>query len=136
MQQQLADHLAAVGFDEYQALRDQLLDILSDEDLGTGLGGATLTLGALCASMCEIERAYIESFRTFRMDYEYRQRDERMPRSVSSLRSWYAELDRDLMAALDALTDEDTNRRIIRSDFDPDEYSPRPVGQLNNYREA
>ena len=65
MHQLVADHLSSVGFDEYQALRDQLLDIPGDEDLDTGFGGATLTL-----------------------------------------------------------------------DIDPEEYSPRPIGQLQNYREA
>lgn len=137
MHQQLVDHLAAVGFDEYQALREQLLDILGDEDLGTGFGGAALSLGALCREMGEVEHAYVESFKAFHMDYDFHQPDPRMETSVAALRRWYAELDRELMAALEALTDDDvTNRRIVRSDFDPEYYSPRPTGQLNNYREA
>lgn len=137
MHQLLVDHLSAVGFDEYQALREQLLDILTDADLGTAFGGATLTLGALCRQMGEIQHAYVESFRTFRMHYDYRQPDERMETSVAALRSWYAALDADLTAALEALTEDDlTKRQIVRSDFDPSYYSPRPISQLGTYREA
>lgn len=136
MHQLVADHLASVGFDEYQSLRDQLLDLLSDADLGTRFGGVTLTLGALCREMGDVQHAYVESFRTFRMTYEDRHPDDAVETSVAALQSWYVELDRALMAALDALTEKDLERRIIRSDFDPAYYSPRPIGQLSNYREA
>jgi uncharacterized damage-inducible protein DinB len=137
MHQLLVDHLTAVGFDEDQALRDQLLDILSDEDLSTSFGGATLTLGQLCRSFGEIEYAYVRSFETFQMDYAYHHEDPRVEHSVGALRAWYAALDRDLIAALEALSEDDlTNRRIVRSDFDPSYYSPRPISQLGTYREA
>lgn len=132
----VADHLSSVGLDEYQALRDQLLDVLRDEDLGTRFDGDSLTLGELCREMGEVEHAYVESLRTFRMNYEYRQSDQRMETSVAALRSWYTDLDRDLMAALEALTEGDLERRIVRSDFDPDYYAPRPISQLGTYREA
>ena len=45
MNQILATYLAAEFFDEYQALRDQLLEIVTDDDLGFRLGGTTVTLG-------------------------------------------------------------------------------------------
>jgi hypothetical protein len=41
-------YLAGSFFPEYQALRDQLMEILSDEDLGLRLGGETMSLGELC----------------------------------------------------------------------------------------
>ena len=41
----LAKYLADTSLDEYQALRDQLLNVVTDADLGTQLGGGTPTLG-------------------------------------------------------------------------------------------
>jgi hypothetical protein len=66
MHRSIAEHLASVGLDEYQALRNQMLDVLTDDDLTTAFGGATPTLGALCREIGEVEHAYVESFRTSR----------------------------------------------------------------------
>ncbi len=68
-------HMPATYFSEYQALRDELLAILTDDDLGFRLGGASATLGALCREIGEIEHTYVESFRTFRQDFGYRNPD-------------------------------------------------------------
>src|SRR6185369_2530844 len=68
-------YLAGSFFPEYQALRDQLMEILSDEDLGLRLGGETMSLGELCREIGEIEHTYVESFRTFRQDFSYRNPD-------------------------------------------------------------
>ena len=54
------------------ALRHQLMEILTDEDLGYSPGGDNPTLGALCREMGEVEQAYITSFRTFEQDFGYR----------------------------------------------------------------
>jgi len=41
------------------------------------------------------------------------------------LSSWYAQLDRDLMALLEGCSEDDiANRRIVRSDFDIDDFAP------------
>jgi|SRR6185369_3714833 len=130
-------YLAGSFFPEYQALRHQLMEILSDEDLGLRLGGETMSLGELCREIGEIEHTYVESFRTFRQDFSYRNSDPALERSVDALRAWYAELDRDFMAAVAALSEEDiASRRIIRGDFDEDFFSPLPKIQLDVYREA
>ena len=65
----VSTYLAESFFHEYQNLRDQLMEILGDEDLSLRLGGGTASLGALCREIGEIERAYAESFRTFRQDF-------------------------------------------------------------------
>jgi hypothetical protein len=131
------DHLEATFFAEYQALRDQLMSILTDEDLARDLGGGSRTLASLCREIGDIEFAYVESFRTFRTDFGYRNADPALERSVPALVTWYAELDRDLTAALDALSEEDVlTRRIVRGDFDEDFFSPLPRVQLDIYREA
>jgi hypothetical protein len=122
-------------FPEYQALRDQLMDILVDNDLGYRVGGANPSLGALCREIGEIERSYIESFKTFAQDFGYRNPDPRLESSVAALSSWYAELDRELRAALEALSENDiANRTIDRRDF-PD-FNPQLGLQLDIYREA
>ena len=130
-------HLPATFFSEYQGLRDELMELLTDDDLGYRVGGATASLGALCGEMGEVERAYVDSFTTFRLTFGYRSQDRKVETSVAALSSWYAQLDRDLMAALEGLSEDDiANRRIVRSDFDIDDFAPLPAVQLDIYREA
>jgi hypothetical protein len=130
-------HLPATFFSEYQALRDELVAILIDDDLGFRVGGRTATLGALCREIGEIEQSYVESFKTFSQNFDYRNPDPRLERRVGALASWYAELDRDLAEAVAALSEDDiANRRIVRDDFDITDFSPSPDIQLDLYREA
>jgi uncharacterized damage-inducible protein DinB len=137
MNQRMAQHLDATYFGEYQALRGELVDRLTNGDLEFRLGGASLTLGALCREMGEVEYAYIESFRSFRQDFAYRHPQDGVEHDVAALRAWYADLDRELMAALDALSDEDVSQRhITRGDPSADAFSLLPPQQLDVYREA
>jgi hypothetical protein len=130
-------HMPATFFSEYQALRDELMEILSDDDLGFRVGSTSASLGALCREIGEIERSYVESFRTFRQDFDYRDPDPRLEGSVGALSSWFAELDRELTAAVATLSEDDiANRRIVRNDFDISDFSPLPNIQLDIYREA
>ena len=133
-----AGYLAETFFPEYQGLRDQLMETLSDEDLRLRLGGSTGELSRLlCREIGEIEHAYVQSFRTFRQDFSYRNPDPELERSAAALKAWFAELDRELMAAVEALSEDDiANRRIIRGDFDEEYFSPLPKVQLDVYREA
>lgn len=132
----LSEYLSAEFFDEYRALREQLLDVITDEDLRVSLGGTSPRLGALCREMGEIEHAYVDSFRTFRQAFTYQHRDQGVDTSVTALRAWYEELDRDLTDALEALSPTDMTRRIVRADFGEDYFSPTPTEQLDVYREA
>ena len=133
----VSTYLAESFFHEYQNLRDQLMEILGDEDLSLRLGGGTASLGALCREIGEIERAYAESFRTFRQDFAYRNSDPGLEHSVAALKAWFAELDRDLMSAVEALSEDDiASRRVIRGDFAEEYFSPLPKVQLDVYREA
>ena len=136
MNSTLSDYLTAEFFEEYQALREQLLDLVEDEDLRISLGGTSPTLGALCREIGEIEHAYIDSFRAFRQDFSYRHPQGDVEASVAALRAWYGDLDRQLNAALEALSSEDMTRRIVRADFEEDYFSPTPTEQLDVYREA
>jgi len=137
MQPLLAEHLQATFFRDYQALRDELMAVLGDTDLATSVGGESLTLGALCREIGEIEHVYAESLRTFRADFDYRNPDPRLETSVAALNAWYADLDRELDAALESLSEDDVlERRIERGDFDVDVFSPLARTHLDIYREA
>lgn len=130
-------HMPATFFVDYQALRDELMAILTDDDLGFRVGGESATLGSLCREIGEIEHSYVESFRTFRQDFDYHKPDPSLEESLDALTSWYAELDRNLADAIAALSEDDiANRRIVRNDFDISDFSPSPAIQLDIYREA
>ena len=124
-------------FELYQRLRRQLIDDLEDADLEVRLGGDSESLGALCHEIGEIEHSYVESFRTFRLDLGYRNPDTSVDHSVAALRTWFDELDRELLAVLSALSEDDIEgRRIVRSDFAETFFAPDVRVQLNTYREA
>lgn len=130
-------YLDLTYFSLYQRMRIQLLDVLQDVDLELRFGGESETLGALCREIGEIEHTYIESLRTFRQDFGYRNPDPRLEGSVAVLRAWFDDLDRDLMAAIAALSEHEIeHRRIIRSDFDEAFFAPDVKKQLDTYREA
>jgi len=125
------DHLPATFFDEYQSLRQMLLEILSDDDLLKRLGGTTATLGELCREIGEIEHSYIESLKTFRHDFDYRHTDLSVETSVDSLAAWHLVLDSELAAAIAAISEEDVaTARSPRGDF-----APLPAVRLDIYRD-
>ena len=131
------DHLPATYFAEYQLLRNQLMELLTDDDLAFRPGAATFSLGELCREIGDIEHSYVDAFRTFRQDFAWHNPDPLMERSVVALKAWYAELDRDLLAALEELTEDDNaNRRVKRGDFGVDDFSPLAAQELDIYREA
>ena len=53
-------------------MRAGLLDGFSDADLGFDPSGQNMKLGALCREMGEIEYSYIQSLKTFKQDWSYR----------------------------------------------------------------
>jgi uncharacterized damage-inducible protein DinB len=102
-------------FHEYQALRDELLATLSDADLSFTPGGTNPTLGQLCREIGETERIYIDSIKTRKMDFGgYGTSDAALAQSVERLKAWYAELDAELRATLEALSDEELMTPVDR----------------------
>lgn len=116
----------------YQGLRDQLMEILGDEDLGYRPTAQNPSLGELCREIGEVEQAYIESFRTFRLDFSYRDQQPGMASSVALLSAWYAALDRELRTAIESLSEDDFSKRQI----DRGHFSLPPQIQLEVYKEA
>jgi len=120
-------------FEEYQAMRGQLMHILTDADLAFTPGGANPSLGVLCRTIGEVQRAYLDSFKTFALDFAYRNPTAGLESSVALLSAWFAELDAELKAAVAALSDEDCSaRRVVRGPA----FSLAPKIQLSIYQEA
>src|SRR5438045_5331909 len=83
-------------------MRAQLLDTLSDADLACCPGGQNMTLGALCREMGETEHSYVQSLKTFKQDWSYRNTEEKLESSVARLQAWFQTLDDEMKAAASA----------------------------------
>ena len=99
--------------EQTQALRDQLMEILTDEDLGYSPGGDNPTLGALCREMAEVQQSYIISFQTFEQNFDYRIEDPGLETSVEQISARFQAMDHELEAALETLSEEDIQKRLI-----------------------
>ncbi len=116
-----------------QDLRDQLLDMISDQDLAYKLPGSNPTLGELCEEMGQIQQIYIHSFKTFKQDWGYRGSKPDAANSVVSLKAWYKKLDAELLEVLNGLSEDDLhNKQIDRGHG----FTPSPFVQFQVYREA
>lgn len=116
---------------ETVAIRDQILAVLSDADLAYRFPNCP-SLGEICREMGETELSYIESYKTFKQDFsQYGTSDPALATSVDRLKAWFAQLDRDLEAAMAALTEDQVQNGTIDRGF------PMPPRvQLHCYREG
>jgi uncharacterized damage-inducible protein DinB len=114
-------------------LRDQLMGLISDQDLTYKLPGSNPTLGELCEEMGHIQQVYIRSFKTFKQDWEYRDAQVETPNSVAGLTAWYKKLDAEMVEALSGLSEDDIhNKQIDRGQG----FTPSPYVQFLIYHEA
>jgi hypothetical protein len=112
------------------ALRTQMMDSLTDADLAFTFPNNP-TLGELCRTMGDVERSYIDSFKTLKQVWNVRNTEPGLDGSVERLKAWYKALDEELLAALTAIPDEDFQTKIVDRGF------PMPLGgQFHTYREA
>ena len=103
-------------FEQYQIMRNQLMEILDDADLSFRPSEKNPSLGALCLGIGEIQVAYTQSFQTFQKDFSYRHGEANvMKTSVPRLEAWFGELDAELKQAVSTLSDEDINTRSIET---------------------
>ncbi len=100
--------------DGSHGLRTVLMELLSDADLTFNPGGDNMSLGALCRQMGEIEYSYLQSLKTFKQDWSYRNTDAGLESNVARLKAWYQTLDVDLKATISAFPDQDFKRTIDR----------------------
>ena len=117
----------------YLSLRDQMMDLLEDGDLDFRLAGSNPTLGTLCREIGEVQRCYIESFRTFEMDLTFKVDKPELEQSVEKLAKSYAELDEELEEAISALKQNELDSRKIDRGGD---FIISPQIQLEIYKEA
>jgi hypothetical protein len=116
-----------------EAMRQQMVDTLTDADLAYRLPGTNPSLGALFREIGEIEQTYINSFKTFKHDFVYQVNDPKLERSVEHLKAWYKKLDEELDAVLSALSEEDVQKKPIDRGGG---FMALPVMQMHIYREA
>src|SRR5262245_47098583 len=100
-------------------LRAQLMDTLSDAELAFNPGGQNMTFGALCREVGEIEYSYLQSLKTFKQDWSYRNTEAGLESSVARLKAWYQALDDDMKATVSAFSDEELKKTIDRGSFSP-----------------
>src|ERR1051326_8199701 len=96
------------------AMRAAILDTLSDAELAFNPGGQNMTLGSLLREVGEIEYAYLQSLKTFKQDFSYRNTEAGLDGSVARLKAWYQTMDDDMKATLSAFSDEDMKKSITR----------------------
>jgi hypothetical protein len=114
------------------AMRTELLDTLSEADLAFNPGGQNLTLGVLCRQMGEIEHSYIQSLKTFKQDWSYRNPEAGLETNTAKLKAWYQTLDDQMKTAVSAFSDEDLKKLVDRSGG----YSMPVEMQLDVYLQA
>ena len=120
-------------FEQYQSLRNQLMALLSDENLGYSPGGDNKTLGELCKEIGETQYAYVQSFKEFKQDFSYRNEESGLAGSLEMLSAWFEGMDGELKAVIEGLSEEDIQNRMI--DRGGDFKLPVQI-QLEVYKEA
>ena len=105
-------------FEQYQAARNQLMDLLNGDDLGFHLE-QNPTLGELCKEMGETQYCYLQSFKTLKLTFDYSNEETGLSTNINKLKSWFAEMDADLKSTLEALSqDSIDSQRIDRGSWE------------------
>ncbi len=120
-------------FELYQSLRNQMMAILSDEELAFRPAGENQSLGALCREIGEVQLSYIQSFETLQQDFSYRNQEAGLEGSVERLQAWFQELDGQLRAVIEGYSEEDLENKVIDRGGD---FIIPPRIQLEIYKEA
>ncbi len=95
-------------------MRDGMLDTLKDADLKFSPGGTNITLGALCKEMGEVEHSYLESLKSLKQDWSYRNQEAGLDGSVSRLKAWMQAMDGELAKVVAEMSDDDMKKEVDR----------------------
>jgi len=106
-------------FEGTHKMRDGMLDTLSDADLAYSPGGTNMTLGALCKEMGDVEHSYLQSIKSLKQDWSYRNTEPGLAGSVSRLKEWFQTLDADFTKTVTSMSDDDMKKSIDRGFFVP-----------------
>ena len=129
MNKLMKEYIPLLG--HYQNLKQQMLEILSDADLAHAIQGSP-SLGELCREFGETEQSYINSLKSFKLDFGYKNPDAELAKSTSALLAWFANLDKEFKTLVEGYTDEDLEKkRVDRHGW------PVPIQQnMDIYKEA
>jgi uncharacterized damage-inducible protein DinB len=97
-------------------VRDLLLEACTPDDLAFAVQGNP-TLGALFRELAEVEHSYINAFKTFKQDFDYRHPDPIIETDKARLAEWFKALDADFEATVNGLAQEDIDSKIIVREF-------------------
>ena len=113
-------------------LRAYLLSVVTDQELATRIPGNP-SLGELCREHGNVERDYLESFKTgTHTALTDREMRPEFAGSVDTIKAWYAQLDAEFEATLRAIPAPELDSRTI-------DRAGRPialVAHFHTYREA
>jgi hypothetical protein len=99
------------------SLRTATLDMVSDADLKTALGGKSLTLGELLLEQANFQQSYTHAFKTFKQDWSVKATAPD-PLTIDALKHLFANLDSQLFTTLEQLTEKDLTKPIDRGGWD------------------
>ena len=116
------------------AMRSKALDTLNDADLAFSPGGQNMKLGELIRELGEIEYSYLQSFKTFKQDWTYKNTEAGLENSLSKLKKWLQKLDEEMKTTLEALSDADLEAKTI--DRGSVGFTPNVKLQLEVYLQA
>jgi hypothetical protein len=100
-------------FQMYQSLRDQLMELVTDTDLSFRPGERNLSLGGLCREIGQVQRSYIDSFKTGHQDFSNLTEDSRLESSAKELAVWFGKLDQELEAVIAGFSEEELETKTI-----------------------
>jgi hypothetical protein len=113
-------------------LRHSMLDMLTDADLAHRFPN-NKSLGELCRELAEHEHIYIESFKTFTMNWGYSAPNAaELESKVDILRRIYSEQEKDFRETVTALSNETIHNQTV----DRGGFQPTVEVQFHIYREA
>jgi hypothetical protein len=95
--------------------------------------GDNPTVGELCREFGDVEYCYIQSFKTFKLDWSYRHPDPEVAVSVARLQEWYRALDNEFEAVVREFSEDDLHHKQIDRGHD---FTPSAFVQFQIYREA
>jgi hypothetical protein len=116
-----------------QRVRYDLLDVLTDVDLAYKLPGDNPTLGELCREFGEIEHSYLQSFKTFRLEWASGSAEPALAGSVAALRAWWRALDDEFESVVRGFSEDDLHQKQIDRGGG---FTPSPFVQFQIFREA
>ncbi len=97
----------------HHSMRDHLLTLVSDADLGYRLPGRNPSLGELLVEMGDLQGVYTHSFETFTLNWAHRELPPPEPITVASLQAWFVTHDEAMNRALSRLTGEELRHERI-----------------------